>query len=1122
VRAEEPRSDLDDLLGGDLSRRLEDRESKGGDMQVAHCLSWPLFGLTIWLLLLSGSAYGQAIFGTISGRVMDATGAIIPEAEIRVTNQATNVTRAVRSDSLGNYEATHLHPGSYTVRVETPGFKRFVHQDILLEAVAHVRIDVRLEIGDVATEVTVTAGAPVVESETSGISQYRPSAQLLDLPLNVIGTTAPFYQYTVLTPTAVEGPGSLRSFGGGRGTQTFFNVDGISSNSIVFGNQESNLQPSVESVQEVKISFVNSKAEFGDPGNLMVITRSGQNDFHGSVFWHHYNSLLRARSFFAPTRGAVDPVTGEEVTSQQNIFGGSLGGRIKRDRAFFFAAYENNYDPTPATVTANVPTLKMRDGDFSALPGAIRNPFTNQPFAGNIIPAQWHNPASLKAQQKLYPLPNFGAPDLAVANFRGSFDRDSRVDKINTRLDYIFSEKHTVYGRFGFTRNLSNNLAGGFLPAEFIGGLGQTLNRAPQGHISSTYTIAPSLINEAKAGIARHWVTTGGPLPGQELIDFIGIQGLVRQPPEERAAPNISITGFQGISWGGDNRRVANTYQFSDQLTWIHGRHTLKTGVEYRPQQYNGPARPGFGVYAFTNRFSGHAYADFLLGLPNTTRREQERPLLYARWHTASGFVQDDFKLSPKLTLNFGLRYDYNSPQMDKYDVISSFDPGTGSLVVPTADVLRFIHPLFPSAVPIRTADQAGLPRGLRHPDRNNFNPRMGFAYRPLGDARTVIRGGYGVFIDELTADIFAAFLVRHGPFNFNEGFTNSVQAGVPLLTFDRPFLEMGTRLGSLDVRGMEPNLRNPYVQQWNFTLEREVAQNTGVRLSYIGTKSTRVTYRRDINQPLASTEPFSQSRRPFPLYNTILFSESAGSQTYHSVSLNVERRMHRGLYFQASHTLAKNLTDTEDASEGGPTLENAYNRAGFRGDSRMVPRHRFIGNLIWELPVGRGRWALNRPGWTDWTLGGWQISATYIARTGEYLTPAFSGSDPSNTNTIGGVADRIGDGNLPRGDRSIERWFDASAFAVPPNGRFGNAGRGVIIGPGRQSLSLGLFKQFRIAEGHTVRVQGTATNALNHPSFDIPNLNISVPAAVGTVTGTQSRDFSGAREISIGLRYQF
>lgn len=1076
----------------------------------------------VLLFLPPNCLFGQATFGTIVGRVRDTTGGIVPAATIRITNQFTNITRSVETDESGNYEVTHLNPGTYQIAAETPGFKRFIHQDVLLEALGRVRVDIRLEVGEVATEVTVTTGVPVVESETSTVSQVRSNRQMLDLPINIIGNVAPLYQLTVLTPTAYEGGGSRRSFGGGRGTQTFFNVDGVSSNSIVFGNQESNLQPPVESMQEMKVEFINNKAEFLSPGNLTVITRSGQNQFHGSLFWYNVHSGLSARSFFAPTRGAIDPATGNEIFAQQNIPGGSLGGPIIRDKAFFFVAYENNYDTTPQPVSVNVPTAAMRQGDFSALSAAIRDPFTGQPFPGNIIPSQLHHGASLRAQERLYPLPNFGAPNLTVANFRGSFDQLRRVDKINTRVDYLFSDRHTVYARFGFTRNISDSLASGFLPADFIGGHHRTLNRAPQGTISSTYTISPNLINEAKFGVARHWVTTGGPVPGQELVDLIGIQGLVPQPPDERAAPDIRIAGFRTVSWGGDNRRVANTFQFINQLTWIRGRHTVKTGFEYRPMQYNGPMRPSFGRYDFSNRNTGHAYADFLTGVPTTTQREQQRPLLYSRFRTTSAFIQDDFRISPRLTLNLGLRYDYNTPAFDKFDVLSSFDPRTGSVVIPSADPLPLIHPLFPSEVPITIGNQAGFSRGLREPDRNNFLPRFGFAYRPFGNSMTVVRGGYGIFIDELTADILCAFLCRHGPFNFNEGFTNAIQGGVPLLTFERPFLDFGTRLGALDVRGIAQDLRNAYMQQWNFTIERHLGFNTGLRVTYLGTKTTGITYRRNINQPWPSALPFHQQGRPFPLYRNILFAEGAGNQIHNSLAVNVERRMVRGFYFQTAYTLSKNLTDTEDASEGGPTLENAYNRRGWRGDSQFVPRHRFIGNLIWELPVGRGRQLLNRPGPVDWILGGWQISSTYVAQTGEYLTPRFSGADPSNTDNFGGVADRIGNGNLPSSQRTIEGWFDASAFALPPNGRFGNGGRGVIIGPGRQSVNLGVFKSFHITERSTIRVQGTATNALNRPVFGNPNLDISVPAAVGRIQSVQTRDFGGPREVMLGVRFDF
>jgi hypothetical protein len=423
--------------------------------------------------------------------------------------------------------------------------------------------------------------------------------------------------------------------------------------------------------------------------------------------------------------------------------------------------------------------------------------------------------------------------------------------------------------------------------------------------------------------------------------------------------------------------------------------------------------------------------------------------------------------------------------------------------------------------VPIVTASEVGLPRSLRHSDTNNFNPRVGFAFRPSADTQTVLRGGFGTFTQELTADILCAFLCRHGPFNLNEGFTNAITDGQPLLTFDRPFLDLGERLGALDVRGMDHNLRNPSAQQWNLTVERDMGFNTGLRVSYIGTRSTDITFRRNINQVQASTEPFSASRRPYPLYRDILFAESRGREIYNALAVNVERRLERGLYFQLAWTWAKKLTDTEDASEGGPTLENAYDLRGWRGNSQFVPRHRVGGNLIWELPVGSGRRYLDRAGPLDQVLGGWQVSLSYIAQTGDFLNPTFSGADPSNTQTFGGRPDRLADGNLPANQRSIDRWFDTSAFTRPPNGRFGDAGRGIIVGPGRWSVNMGLFKRFRLTDGSHLRFQATATNLFNRANFAPPNMNTSV-AAGGTITSIQTRDFAGPREIMLGLRYAF
>jgi hypothetical protein len=354
--------------------------------------------------------------------------------------------------------------------------------------------------------------------------------------------------------------------------------------------------------------------------------------------------------------------------------------------------------------------------------------------------------------------------------------------------------------------------------------------------------------------------------------------------------------------------------------------------------------------------------------------------------------------------------------------------------VVPSADILKNnVNPAFPPQIPLTTADQAGFPRrSLRHGDRNNFQPRVGFAWRPGVLKSTVVRGGYGIYMDDLTADIFSR--QYGGPFRVTETFTNNVVNNAPILTFTQPFLQLGTP-GAVAIEALALNLRNPQIQQWNLTLEREIAFQTGVRLSYIGSKSSQLIYRRNINEPLPSTIPFNQNRRPYPLYQNININENGGNQIYHAFSAEVQRRWSKGLSFQSAWTWAKNISDTDEQgnTEGGPVIEDTNNRSRERSDVQYNPHHRFFAQTIWELPVGSGRRYLSRRGPVDWILGGWQISAVYTAQTGEYLTPTFSGTDPSNTNTIGGIPDRIRNGNLPPSERTMSRWFDPTAFVAPP-----------------------------------------------------------------------------------------
>jgi hypothetical protein len=1075
--------------------------------------------LFVFLLLCSAISYGQATFGTITGVITDPTGATVPNTEVQVTNEGTNVTRTATTGDAGSYDLPNLNPGIYRVTAKAGGFKTAVVQNIEVTALRTVRVDIRLDVGEVGTEVTVQGTTPVIDTDSASIAAMKTSRDLNDLPLNIRSTVSGtgdsgLYRYVFMTPTGGQGGGSRFSMGGGRGSQNYFNVDGISSNSPAFGNSIGPAEPSFESIQEVRFEMVNNKAEFGEVSNITAITKSGTNELHGALFWYHENAALNARQYFATTRGQ----------NIRNNFGVSMGGPVKSNKLFFFGTYEGERQRQPAIITPNVPTARMRAGDFSELltgsnPTIIRNPFTGQPFPGNVIPANLLNSGSVAWQNRFYPLPNFGASNSTVANYRDTIPQQLRHDQFDIRMDYVVSSNNTLYGRVSFKESTPRVVDGG-LPAESVGYRVQT-REARQVAISDTWTLTPRLINELKLGFARNFNPARGELLGQELVDLVGIQGLQPAPDVENV-PTVTIVGFTTVAPLSKQAPAENTYQFVDQVTYIRDRHSVKGGFEFRPQQYNALQPAQFGTYNFTAFASGHAWADFLLGVPNTTSRNYVRPSRYARFYTLSWFVQDDFKLSQNLTLNYGLRWDYNQPAYDKRDVIFNVDPANGRLVVPNQTIIdQYVNPLFPAQIPIVTAATAGFPeRSLRRGDFNNFQPRFGFAWRPFGGTKGVIRGGWGVYNDDFTADIFSP--LYGGPFSLTESFTNTITNNTPALTFQRPFLERGTT-GNVDVTGLSLDLRNAYAQQWNLTVERDLGMSAGLRLSYIGSKSTNLVYGRNVNQPALSTVPFNQNRRPFPLYRNIVMRENGGSQTYHALTAQIERKWARGLSYMAAWTWSKNLTDVDETGgvEGGTTIENAFDRARERADAQYTPRHRFISTVIWELPVGKGKMLLGDGGAAAAILGGWQLSGSFIGQTGEFLTPTFSGSDPSNTQTVGGIPDRIGDGNLPSDQRTINRWFDASAFAVPPanSGRFGNSARGIIVGPGRQIASAALFKSFPIRERMFFRVQISFTNHFNRTNFNVPSLNISAPAAVGTITSIQTRDLAGPRNGLLGAR---
>jgi hypothetical protein len=1081
--------------------------------------------LPVLMLFSAVSLVAQTTLGTIRGLVTDPTGATVAGVSVMVRNRDTNIENRTTTNETGLYEVSNLIPGRYAVTGERAGFKTVVVSNILLETSATVRADLRLEVGELTTSVNVEASAPLISTESAELAAIRSNEVMVRLPLNSRGQFNGFYyDMLVLTPGATRGQGSNFSLAGARGFQWHTTVDGTSQRSPLFANSIGPAQSSMEMTSELRIQLANDKAESALPGGFYATSRSGANTIHGNAFYFHSNSRLAARNTFSTS-----------VPFQvQNDYGGSIGGPAIKNRTFYFVTYERFPLRNERIFNSNVPTMAFRGGDFSSLlpRTVIRDPLSSEAFANNVIPAARLSQTALKIQQHFYPFPNFGAADNFQSNWRGTGAGSQYKTQIEGRADHKLSAANSLFVRWSWNRTGANvydyNLV--------------TMPRRDQDRrtttvtVSDTHILRPSLLNEFRFGIMRTKNPAFNPLDGPALIQEFGLQGITWNSELAKGAPDFTFNNFEEIGasdiYQDPSERI---HQVNDSVTWTRGAHTVKTGMELhwnRATNFPGgtsfPVRQ-FGAFSFSGAFSGFDYADFLLGLPQDASRANAAPLYNNVNTDFSFFVQDDWKITRKLTLNLGLRYDYNPPYHEKDGNFFNFDAASGRLVVPNEQSLQRVNPLFPkNLVPIVTASQAGLPEGLFFSDRNNFVPRFGFAYRPFPQGRTVLRGGYGIYIDDITSSLWG--LGTGGPYISQESFTNTITGGAPLFQFPRAFPAGFGAIGAQSFSAINPHFVNPRIQQWNLTLEQEI-WNMGIRVSYIGTNSRKLAWSQNINQPFPSTRPFSNDLRRFPALRNVLLRDNGALHNYHSLHLVAERKMKSGLYYQLGWTWAKNLTDAQSDSEGGSQPENAYDRAREYSNVDYTPRHRVAGTLLYDLPFGPGRpWLSNLHGVPKWLVGGWTVSSILVAQTGQFFSASFNGFDVSNTNTVGGRPDRLADGNLPSSQRSIFRWFDAAAFRVPGDldgdgrpdvnvGRFGTSAPNVLLGPGTLDLAAGLHKEFRITDKFHAILQGTFRNALNHPNYGTPFTNIRA----GNVTTIRTLNGqAGPRSGQVAMRIEF
>ncbi len=1077
------------------------------------------------LFVFSGASYGQSTHGAIVGNASDASKAMIPGLPVTVTNTGTNIARTVTTNQQGYYEALNLVPGTYRVQAELAGFAPFRRDEIVVESRSSIRIDIALAVSQSTAVVNVVATNPVIETETATLSDTRAARQIEGLPMLANATLFPFVTTLPGVQVVTAAGSTVFSFNGARSGQSEIMFDGMSSarlNTPLAGNPNT-----MEMTAELKVHSSGNSAEFGSPGVVNLVSKSGTNTWHGTAFYYLSRDQWNEKSRFQATKPRL----------KQHNFGGTFSGPVVlpgyngRDKTFFMFSYWGQQQPGQNAFSGTVPTAAMRSGDLSRVGGsiAVRDPLTGQPFPGNLIPANRISPLAQKIQQRFYDLPNVGDPNVLTArNRQDNVNRDIHENRYDVRVDQRISKNNMLFARFNWKGTVQQPL-----PSTPAVGLVYGWRAHTNFVLSDTHTFSPTVINELRTGYTRGGNRQLAGLAGRDIIRELGLTGY--PDLDYKSIPSFIINGFATIGFGVPNNLDDHNdiYQATDAVTWTHGNHTFKGGFDLQHNKAYGLDTPGelFGELTFDGSIAGYSYADFLLGLPSRTRRATYLGERAKHGTDLAAFAQDSWRLSPKLTLQLGLRYERQIAFVDDDGLMYNFDRTTGNLVVPDKTMgSAKINPLLPASIKIVSASSVGFPQSLRNPQKANFVPRLGLARR-LSD-KMVVRGGYGLFIDS-----FGTLLspVQASPlFGYTAEFRNTA-TGQPF-TISNPFGAGGTLVGNLEAGTssgptFHENIENSRLHQWNLTVERQIKE-IGLRLSYVGSRSTNLTYTRNLNLPVPSTTPFSAARRPYPQFANVFYSDNGSdlNSQYHGLQFDVERRYGKSFYVQGAWTFSKLIEDIEDIGrEAGPTIENPYNPGRERALAAFNPKHRINGAVIWELPIGKGRRFLPdmNPA-LDALFGGWQLSSLFYYDAGRYFTPTFTGRDISGTGITGAQRpDRVQNGNLPSGQRTLDRWFDTGAFLIPAanSGRFGTSARNVLVGPTSKVLHGSLAKKFRITERTQLQFQINALNVFNTENFDLNNaaLNLSQPATAGKISTVRGGiEAFGPRTINMELRLSF
>jgi Carboxypeptidase regulatory-like domain/TonB dependent receptor len=1056
--------------------------SSCGKEKLLHArLAYSFLGLAF--LLCNSAAKAQVTTADVLGTVTDPSGGTLPGATVVLTNNGTQSARTQQSNASGEYTFTQLESGQYSISVSAGGFKNFVLKSFVLSAGDRHRQDISMSLGQTNQTVEVTAAPPSLDTDSSTLSSIVTNKQVEDLPLN--GRN--FVQLAQLSAGATEGQPDAISNGNrpddrrqtaavsvNAQSDTLNNelVDGLDNNEASIGSI--GVRPSVDAISEFRVATNLYPAEAGKtPGAVVnLITKSGTNEFHGSLYEYLRNDALDARDFFA--------TTGQKPEYRQNQFGGSVGGPIRKNKTFFFGDYEGLRIVQGTTSTSTVPTLFEE-----------QNPGNLSDIKGPVIPANQLDPIALKFFA-LYPAPNLPG---TINNFTYSPNVTQFSHTVDGRVDQHFSEKDNFFARFTYNNVATSTPSGlpevnGIEPGGNVSYPGLANETAQQILLNHIHIFSPTLIMELKAGYTRINNASYPLNYGTNASQQLGIQN-ANVSALTSALSNVSITGYAGF---GDSTYLPliyldNTFQYGGTLTQTKGAHTLKYGATLiRRQVENQQNTSGPGSFTFNTSPSSFPLANFLQGDAYQVSRIMQLEPRYLRNWEPSFFIQDDWRITKSFTLNLGLRYDIITPYVDVHNQLSNFNPTTASII-------------------IAGVNGASRSAGVKT-DYGSIGPRVGFAYNIKQG--TVLRGGYArVYFRDSTSPSLPytdpPFTTTYSP---NPG-TVAFSTPLPL-----PTAQSTTALsGSL--RGIQLDYKNSYVDETNINLEQSFGA-TVVTVGYVGEFDRRLRTDPDLN--LASPSPISYVTRR-PLYNLLpnvtsaLVMESNGYSDYNGLQMSAQRRLSRGITASANYTWSHAISDVQTYSQGGSFSSAIPSQTATleRGNSDLDLRHRFTLMLNYEIPFGK-----TLTGWKGTAIKGWQLNAIDVWETGF----PFSVTNSSPRSNTGVSADRPNEiANPVLGNPTIGEWFNTAAFQGQTLGTIGSAARNSVYGPHFRHFDFSLFKTFQLAERLRLQFRAEAYNLTNTPNFNQPNSTLG-STSFGTISST--RTGSTPRQLQFALRFMF